>query len=704
MKDLFQGPKRQVIFSVIVVLSLVLSPIYIARTSDIHFSEEETSGLFDIDENSLSRSNELCQFSSFTKLTEYIEYNRNLSYHQSGYGDVINMEYSMASQGLNGLSSGGAAMMMSGAGSSGDSIVSGTFSSTNIQVQGVDEGDIVKNDNQYAYVLSSGDVTIIDVFPPEQMKVVKVLNYSGNIKEIYVNHGMLVIVGWDTIGARDTFVHIYDLENITEPELVRNESLKGTLVSSRIVNSHLYLITNSYASDLKNESQLPAPIDEIYYVNEYDYSYHFTIVHSINFLNATEPVNRKVIMSGGSRNIYASTNNIYVTCQRRLSRVAQDEIKIKLIHSRLLPEKYQAQIDNILSSNGTRWEQMSRANRVVVSYLANCSYMERKLYYQSFADVEMDVLNSMRLYYEKTIIHRIMLNNGNIEVMSSGQVDGSLLNRFSMDEYDGYFRIATTTGQVSRSGDSTAINHLYVLNMDLNITGSIDDIAPGERIYSARFMGERGYIVTFKKIDPFFIIDLSNPNQPAVAGELKIPGYSDYLHPIDENHVLGIGKDTIDMGDFAWYQGVKISLFDVTDMNNPKETDNYIIGDRGTESAVLRDPHALLFSQENELFVLPIALAELNYSMYSTPPPPSTYGSTVWVGAYVFNYDVEDGFVLKGTIEHDQMSSAYPYYYYYGSNGIHRTFYMDNYLFSVSNTKVMVHNLDTLDFINEVDI
>ena len=148
-----------------------------------------------------------------------------------------------------------------------------------------------------------------------------------------------------------------------------------------------------------------------------------------------------------------------------------------------------------------------------------------------------------------------------------------MLNQFSMDEWNGCFRIATTRGHVSREGSSST-NNVYVLDSDLNVTGKLEGLAPGETIYSARFIGKRAYLVTFKKVDPFFVLDLSVPSDPKVLGALKIPGFSDYLHPYDENHVIGVGKNTVEAdpgeGNFAWYQGMKVALFDVTDVANPQ--------------------------------------------------------------------------------------------------------------------------------------
>jgi uncharacterized secreted protein with C-terminal beta-propeller domain len=254
----------------------------------------------------------------------------------------------------------------------------------------------------------------------------------------------------------------------------------------------------------------------------------------------------------------------------------------------------------------------------------------------------------------------------NIEYLVAGDVPGHILNQFSMDEYNGNFRIATTTGEV---WNGNSLNHVYILDSDLKIIGKIEDLAQGEKIYSVRFIGNRGYIVTFKKVDPLFVIDLSSPENPKVLGYLKIPGYSDYLHPYDENHVIGIGKDAIDASeyekagrnlDFAWYQGVKIALFDITDVENPVEKSKFIIGDRGTDSPALYDHKAFLFDKEKGILVIPITLAEIDRSRYTdnSQIPSTAYGESVWQGVYVLNIGL-DGITLKGKISHYDNQSKY---------------------------------------------
>jgi uncharacterized secreted protein with C-terminal beta-propeller domain len=275
-----------------------------------------------------------------------------------------------------------------------------------------------------------------------------------------------------------------------------------------------------------------------------------------------------------------------------------------------------------------------------------------------------------------------------------------VLDQFSMDEYDSHFRVATTT-----YGETTG-NHVYILDMGLNIVGSLEGLAPGEMIYSARFMGERGYMVTFRQVDPLFVIDLSDPNNPRELGYLKVTGYSDYLHPYDENHLIGIGKETTEEGEFAWYQGVKISLFDVSDVSNPQEIDKLEIGDRGTDSPVLWDHKAFLFDKSRNLLVIPILEAKVDPAQYPEGVPPDAYGEPVWQGAYVFHVSLDGGIEEKGKITHVE-NIADPekeYYYYYSPFAVERSLYIEDVLYTISQAKIKMNSLETLDYINEVEL
>jgi len=307
----------------------------------------------------------------------------------------------------------------------------------------------------------------------------------------------------------------------------------------------------------------------------------------------------------------------------------------------------------------------------------------------------------------QTIIHKITIEDGMVEYTAQGEVPGTLLNQFSMDEHDGFFRIATTIGSFWSSEDQSS-NNIYILDEDLTQIAAIEDIAPGEQIYAARFMGDMAYLVTFKKIDPFFVIDLSDPYNPEILGKLKIPGYSDYLHPYDANNIIGIGKDTVEALDdemewreidFSWYQGVKLAIFNVSDVSNPIEMTKEIIGDRGTHSQALYDHKAVLFDREKELLVIPIDLYEIDEEIKEQAGnyTGSIYGDFTFQGAYVYRVTLEDGFELLGRITHlseeEMMKSGfYPEY----SSTIVRSLYIEDALYTISSAKIGIHSLDNI--------
>ena len=231
-----------------------------------------------------------------------------------------------------------------------------------------------------------------------------------------------------------------------------------------------------------------------------------------------------------------------------------------------------------------------------------------------------------------------------------------------MDEYNGYFRVATNWFQ-----SNSQSNNVYVLNSNLTVVGKLEGLAQNENLYAVRFMGDRAYMVTFHQTDPFFVLDMSNPEAPKVAGELKIPGYSSFLQPYDANHVIGIGEVTT-ITDGIESNNLKLSLFDVTDINNPTEIATYTVAGNYSTSTALNDPKAILFDLQKQLLVIPVSINNYYYETFVgnntsgsqiTPPavpapaPSAIFGGSTmeyWQGAYVFNLSVNGGFTLQGTV------------------------------------------------------
>jgi inhibitor of cysteine peptidase len=221
-------------------------------------------------------------------------------------------------------------------------------------------------------------------------------------------------------------------------------------------------------------------------------------------------------------------------------------------------------------------------------------------------------------------------------------------------------------------------------------------------------MGDRAYVVTFQETDPMFVFDLSDARAPKLLGELKMPGYSTYLHPYDATHLIGIGKNAItntSSPGFAWYQGLKLGLFDVTDPAHPVEMFKTEIGDRGTDSAALTDHHAFLFSKEKNLLAIPITVAQLTSEQKkSTSTDIWEYGQVNYQGLFVYNIDLINGFSFQGGITHFPESNSQNYVNYYGQQMINRSLYIGDNLYALSEAEMTVHRLSDLTMLSQVKL
>ncbi|MDO8460721.1 MAG: beta-propeller domain-containing protein [Nanoarchaeota archaeon] len=629
------------------------------------------------------------------------------------------------------------------------------YSQTNIQVEGVDEADIVKNDGKYLYLVTNGKISILEAYPAEEMKILSTINTSNYISNIFVNGDNLIAysnsyeyiqtadcpqplndekiatAGVGGIVAPDyyprpcgyskdiTNVYVYDISNRNEPELKYNVSIDGNYVDSRMIGDYVYTITTKYINtyygvDLPvyriNEDLITTQPSDVQYFDEPDQDHVFTSVSALNLKKGD--FSREVFLTGYSGIIYVSENNIYLTNTKWVSAKYSLDTFVNEVALPLLPEEKDSEVNEIMASKYfPSWQKREAISNLIYSYSSSLEDNDKSEFDKNFEKLIEDYQIKINRESQKTEIHKISINKDEINYEGAGEVLGTLVNQFSMDEYKDEFRIATTTGDV---WNGQSLNHLFVLDKNLDVIGSVEDMAKGERIYSVRFMGERAYIVTFKKVDPLFVIDLSDGSNPRILGELKITGFSDYLHPYDETHIIGVGKEAQGGGEnFAWYQGVKISLFDVSDVANPKEVAKIVIGDRGTQSAALYDHKAFLFDKEKNLLVLPIDLAEINESkkQYPGSDPNSIYGEQVWQGAYVLNIDLDE-ISVRGKITHrnENDKTCYDnwvgskYCYFDGTSNIRRSLFMDNVLYTISDSHVQAHDLTTVTEISDIKL
>ncbi|MBI4018119.1 MAG: beta-propeller domain-containing protein [Candidatus Aenigmarchaeota archaeon] len=581
------------------------------------------------------------------------------------------------------------------------------YSTTNVQVAGVDEADIVKNDGRYIYAVSGSSVAIIDAYPAENADIVSVINLtgSGNPQNLYINGDRLVVFGnVHDYGARplkkpaempspgiippfpSSFIKIYDITDRSNPVLKADMHFNGTYSNSRMIGDYVYAVITmpAYFSEgevLPSFSPEQKGFPEIYYSGVPDSAYQFTNIVSARVSDSSFTGN-KVFLLGSSDALYVSKDSIYLAYPKR---VEFSDAFERTVNEAVIPSvsaELADRIKAIMNSGKPSHEKRKEVSEAVRKWLESLNPEEAARITKNAEEKYAEMQRSIAKETDKSVIHKISISSGNIEYKAKGEVPGKPLNQFSMDEHNGYFRIATTTDQ------SGPLNHVYVLDGGMNIAGKLEDLAPGERIFSARFTGDRAYLVTFVRMDPLFVIDLKDPAKPRVLGELKIPGVSDYIHPYDENHIIGVGRSTEDSEGRALFKGLKISLFDVTDVSNPKEVAKYEIGERGTDSEALHDHKAFLFSKEKNLLVIPVLLAEPSYQ-YS------------WQGAYVFGVTAQN-LSLRGRIAHDAGEPQKEFYY--PRYPVRRSLYIGNALYTISNAMVKANSLDTLEEIKSVNL
>jgi len=593
------------------------------------------------------------------------------------------------------------------------------YSKTNIQVPGIDEPDIVKTDGTYLYIVSGNKVIIIKATPVANASIEATITVAENLTiqnifvngtrlvifaQSYVNYPILYDYGMDVLkkesdssimlwyNSPDTYIKIYDLTTISIPEQVKEIIVGGYFSDARLIGDYIYVITTQYTYNTQiledtvsivpritlNEQPVDIPLTDIYYINSPEKSSTLTNVISVNIHNDEEQIHAKIFLLGTSQTLYVSPENIYITYST-WSYYDYDQLQ-KLVDDiimPILPDNIKTQLDIVKTLDVQDYQKQEITFWILQNYAQNSMPEAQK----------KQLTHDLIRHTEQTIIHRISIHNGEITYMAQGSVPGYINNQFSLDEYNGYLRVSTTIQGSSISyifGSITPETNLYVLDMQLQVVGSLEDITPetGEIIYATRFLGNTCYLVTFKQTDPLLVVDISNPTNLTILGELQIPGYSTYLHPYDDTHLIGIGRNDA---------SVKISLYDITSMSNPLEVSQYVIENKDknsywwTESTALYEHRAFLFDKEKELLVIPAG----NYSQQS---------------AYVFSISLEKGLALKGVVTHDYQSSEQEPTYYWGtsSSSIQRTLFIVDTLYTISENMVKMNDLSSLAELNSI--
>jgi uncharacterized secreted protein with C-terminal beta-propeller domain len=603
------------------------------------------------------------------------------------------------------------------------------YSSTNVQVEGVDESDFVKTDGKFIYVLSQEKLVIVDSSSGKNSEIISSISVSGNPRDLFINEDRLVIFSqtyndvyqisefdYKPTKTREsqTIAYVYDVSDRENHELNKDNSVTGNYFQSRMIGDYIYFISNENVYYYGSPVPFPAARQngvlinkpEVFYFDNPESSYNYHTVGAFNIFEDREKFESKTFLLGYSNTMYMSEDNIYIGYQKNFAPSYYQYQKVDMFFKvvvPMLPLNIQNDIIEIeedleqgsMESHLEAWDKISLVLENMYSYMPED---EKNSLVKEISEVVSDYEAKVEDERSRTIIHKLSIDRDEVSYEARGEVRGTLLNQFSLDEKDENLRVATTSRYYTRESGQVSYSNVIVLDSDMDVIGEITKIAPEERIYSTRFMGDKLYMVTFKQVDPLFTIDLSEPTNPQIIGQLKVPGFSSYLHPYDENLLIGLGKDTyVTESGGVRTKGVKLSLFDVSDFENPVEVDTIIIGDEGSSSIALDEHKAFLFDKEKNLLVIPVREVGEKYETDKS----GYFRNKVWNGAYVFTVTA-NGFDVRGKVSHSDEDDEYNYWN--TPFNVERSLYVGDNLYTFSDSLIKVNDLGTVKEINSIEL
>ncbi len=581
-------------------------------------------------------------------------------------------------------------------------------SGTNNQVAGVDEADFVKNDGSYLYVVANGAFRIVKAWPANDMSPMAKVAIEGTPKKLFVEGDRAVVYtsiardtsqgsapsyggyggsrectyGYECVPSGDgttTKVLVFDITNRAAPTKIRELSLSGSLLAARRIGGAVHTVVVDAEAEIEGL--------------EYS-SKDITCNSTSSGVEEQRQANLAAVEALRQKDLALIDA---ADMSKQLPTVQDDGAPLAACSGYYRPNLAEGRTFTSLVSfdiaGGTPTTATVVSDPGVVYASETALYMSVPHTQQPGETWYVDMQGEK----QASTVHRFRI--GRTPVLTgyeaSGVVKGRVLNQFALDEHEGNLRVATTTGHAPSPETHSTMSVLSKAGNALVLQGKVDDIAPSEDIRSVRFDGSRGYVVTFKKTDPLYVFDLGNPSKPAITGELKIPGFSTYMHMMDAQHLLTIGYDADDQGSFAWFQGVMLQIFDVADMRNPTLLHKEVIGTRGSSSEALTNHLAFTYYAPKNILALPMTICEGGDG--------GTYGTNMtFAGLMVYDVTATNGFALRGKVAHPQTSSggydsgACSNWWTQAQSEVKRSVIMDDFVYSISEKRVKVNALPAL--------
>lgn len=539
------------------------------------------------------------------------------------------------------------------------------FSKTNIQTEGVDEADIIKTDGKNIYYAKDNQVVILSANAKDmrQLSGITVKN-TYSVQEMYLDGDTLSIF-YDTDagnsgdvadklyssenGKPHCAMDLYDISDPEKPKLKFTKTYSGNYIESRKQGNTIYCVTQDGFEVEYPKNNRPMPIA------------------------GTGDEKKLEISPDPQQNQYPKI----LKGKNDLSRMIY------------LPFTGSLSVSNVSclklgdSNHETKLTVMGGSENIYMS--------QKNIYFTTGDSGDFDNWD----YKPMTTIAKFKLGGG-FDFSGSAMISGTPVDQFAFNERNGKFFAAYTVYDYSKTGtQANTENRLAAFDENMKPINEIKNLAIGEKIYSARYMGDKAYLVTFKQVDPLFVIDVKDPKNMKTLGYLKVPGYSDYLHPYKDKYLIGFGYDTEENDHGGTVNsGYKVSVFDISDFANPKQVDSKVIGKRGTYSPLSQNHKALMFDYSRDIFAFPIYVTDSITKGKGKEAYEQTY--PVFSGVYAFKVS-ENGLDLKGKITHltakeqrDMQNHIYEY-----EREIQRAVQVKDTIYTVSNDSIKATDINT---------
>ena len=587
-------------------------------------------------------------------------------------------------------------------------------------VESAREADILKQANNFSFALVKNELIILRLNDLDSTLLAKI-NFDSRPSEILSFGSSLIVYGENEMlskseGSDFQFIQIFDLSTPASPKKIHDLSFEGNLKDIFIEEGRLYVLTENKAEPRLTGQVLPKVMSEakilgskcdgiekcfapeVFYFDTDYLSASFFNINVIDLENEFAPLRGQSYLLSEQHRAYSSEASVFISYFEVLNEeplyfMAQSEVLADLLveTEKIKIKEVEALSDFVLSPR----EKMLKISAIFETYLGTLNEVERTL-------LEVDIRNAANKKIEtakvsnKTLIHKIRLTKDSLDYYAMGEVSGKMINNYSILQKGSYVYLATKNPEsLNEDGEKRYFSNIYVLDLALKLVGKMEKLSSKEEIYGVRFLGNRAFLVSAEKNGSLFVINLEDKTKPEFAGTLKVPGEDLYLRPLDQDgkKFISFSYSLDNVSGFEVKNGIKLSLFDFSDLKGPRELASYLIGDANSDSLVFTDEKSLYYSNSLKTLIFPATFKEDSRVYFS--------------GLFVFALE-NDSLELKGKLDHslggfyNQVDNFKNLIYF--DNSVKRSFANKNFIYSFSNKFFRAADINDIDSAKSLEL